>query len=345
MGNKSLIPILFFMLMAACKRPQPLLLSHGSFPDSPVNMGDINSKYDDYNSTSQNLGSTSPLCFSTNRNSRGGNFDIIYKLLDVNMSLVNGKLTVGESSANYLNDVVYENNNLNDALSKINTEADELGPNLIGQGVKSNGSTDMFNQYQSYILLYANNESGNLDIKYVENLNQEKYNKPKQVVFLNSSKDDAYPSLMWHSLNFYSIYFCSNRDGGFDIYKADLDSTKDLLGNLSDSAEKTITKDAVLSSAGDDKCPYICNNVLVFTSNRAGGFGGFDLYYSLLVNGEWSAPVNFGPAINSQYDEYRPIIESIQGFTNDFMIFSSNRPGGKGGFDLYYVGVKKMIVF
>jgi len=25
------------------------------------------------------------------------------------------------------------------------------------------------------------------------------------------------------------------------------------------------------------------------------------------------------------------------------MIFSSNRPGGKGGFDLYHVGIKKMM--
>ena len=199
----------------------------------------------------------------------------------------------------------------------------------------------MNKRYRSNILLYASNDGGNLDIQYVENLNQETYTTPKKVAFLNSSKDDAYPSFTWNSSYYSSVYFCSNRDGDFDIYKTDLDSSKDLLGNLSDTAAKLITKEAVLSSAGDDKCPYISGNVMVFTSNRPGGFGGFDLYYSLLVNGKWSEPVNFGPAINTQYDEYRPIIESIPGFTNDFMIFSSNRPGGKGGFDLYYVGVKK----
>jgi len=32
---------------------------------------------------------------------------------------------------------------------------------------------------------------------------------------------------------------------------------------------------------------------------------------------------------------------SVWEFDNNFMLFSSNRPGGKGGFDLYYVGVKK----
>ena len=96
----------------------------------------MNSQYDDYNSTSQYIGNTSPLCFSSNRNSRGGNFDIIYKLLDVEMSLADGKLVVAESSANNLSDVFIENASLNDAMAKINTASDELGPNLMGQGMR-----------------------------------------------------------------------------------------------------------------------------------------------------------------------------------------------------------------
>ncbi len=43
----------------------------GTFPDVPVNMSNINSEYDDYNSTSPILGNTSPLCFSSKRNSQG----------------------------------------------------------------------------------------------------------------------------------------------------------------------------------------------------------------------------------------------------------------------------------
>ena len=43
------------------------------------------------------------------------------------------------------------------------------------------------------------------------------------------------------------------------------------------------------------------------------------------------------------FDEYRPIIRPQEwGFTNDLMIFSSNRPEGLGGFDLYYVGIDKL---
>ena len=76
----------------------------------------------------------------------------------------------------------------------------------------------------------------------------------------------------------------------------------------------------------------------MFTSDREGGFGGYDLYFSKFVNGKWSSPVNFGSTINSEYDEYRPVI-----YNNAVMIFSSNKTGGKGGFDLYIVRIRELI--
>ncbi|MBP6977918.1 MAG: hypothetical protein PHD61_01805 [Bacteroidales bacterium] len=78
---------------------------------------------------------------------------------------------------------------------------------------------------------------------------------------------------------------------------------------------------------------------MVFASNRDGGFGGYDLYYSRRENDTWTAPVNFGEKINTAFDEYRPIVLMVSGFTNELMFFSSNRPGGNGGFDLYYTGI------
>lgn len=61
---------------------------------------------------------------------------------------------------------------------------------------------------------------------------------------------------------------------------------------------------------------------MVFASNRDGGYGGFDLYYSVLLNNEWSEPVNFGPKINAEYDDYRPILinEGIYNSNNDGII-------------------------
>jgi hypothetical protein len=78
---------------------------------------------------------------------------------------------------------------------------------------------------------------------------------------------------------------------------------------------------------------------MVFVSNRSGGFGGYDLWYSKLISGVWSEPQNFGSTINTESDEYRPIIVKYKEIKNDLMIFSSNRSGGFGGFDLYYVGI------
>ena len=82
---------------------------------------------------------------------------------------------------------------------------------------------------------------------------------------------------------------------------------------------------------------------MVFASNRNNGYGGYDLWYSVYSGSGWGGPVNFGPEINTEYDEYRPAIEEFSDSKNDLMIFSSNRPGGKGGFDLYYAGIAKMI--
>ena len=98
-----------------------------------------------------------------------------------------------------------------------------------------------------------------------------------------------------------------------------------------------------LNSPNSEACPNINGILMVFTSKREGGYGGYDLYYSQLEESGWSSPVNFGPKINTEYDEFRPITFYAPKFDNDLMVFSSNRPGGLGGFDLYYVGIPKLM--
>ena len=46
---------------------------------------------------------------------------------------------------------------------------------------------------------------------------------------------------------------------------------------------------------------------------------------------EWSAPVNLGPIVNSAADEFQPQLSSDR----KMLLFTSNRPGGFGDFDLY----------
>ncbi len=56
-----------------------------------------------------------------------------------------------------------------------------------------------------------------------------------------------------------------------------------------------------------------------------------DLYISFLNDGEWSKPENLGPKINTEFGETTPFL-AADGRT---LYFSSDRPGGKGSFDVY----------
>ncbi len=72
---------------------------------------------------------------------------------------------------------------------------------------------------------------------------------------------------------------------------------------------------------------------LYFTSNRAGGYGGFDIYKSVYMNGKWSEPVNLGSEINSPGDEISPIL------VDNYLYFASDYHPGFGGFDVFRVNM------
>ncbi len=48
--------------------------------------------------------------------------------------------------------------------------------------------------------------------------------------------------------------------------------------------------------------------VLYFASNRPGGFGGMDIYYSIKVNGDFRKATNVGSRVNTPLDEDYPLI-------------------------------------
>jgi outer membrane protein OmpA-like peptidoglycan-associated protein len=72
--------------------------------------------------------------------------------------------------------------------------------------------------------------------------------------------------------------------------------------------------------------------MLFFVSNRPGGQGGMDIWYSLLgSDGRWGKPVNPGKAINTAGDEFSPFIY----FNGRTLYFSSNGRESFGGHDIY----------
>jgi outer membrane protein OmpA-like peptidoglycan-associated protein len=71
---------------------------------------------------------------------------------------------------------------------------------------------------------------------------------------------------------------------------------------------------------------------LFFTSDRRGGYGGLDIYESVLKpNGKWGKPKNLGKQINTKGDEDGPFM-SPDGKT---FYFCSNGRFGMGGYDIY----------
>ncbi len=74
-------------------------------------------------------------------------------------------------------------------------------------------------------------------------------------------------------------------------------------------------------------------DTLFFTSNKKGGFGGLDIYFSVIgEDGEWGIPANLGPTINTRYNEETPFLTS-DGKT---LYFSSYGHYNMGGYDVFY---------
>ena len=74
-------------------------------------------------------------------------------------------------------------------------------------------------------------------------------------------------------------------------------------------------------------------NYMFFTAcNRQGGLGNCDIYFSVNNDGRWSQPYNVGSPVNSTSWDSQPSI-SADGQT---LFFSSSRPGGFGGKDIWY---------
>lgn len=72
---------------------------------------------------------------------------------------------------------------------------------------------------------------------------------------------------------------------------------------------------------------------MIFVSDRAGGYGGSDLYISKkMPDGTWSAGQNLGPVINSDKNELTPFLHS----DSKTLYFSSKGHSSLGGYDIFY---------
>lgn len=115
-------------------------------------------------------------------------------------------------------------------------------------------------------------------------------------------------------------------DGTSDIYVSELKSDSVW------STPKTMGEN--INSEFTEKSLSISTNgeVVFFSSDRPGGEGELDLYYSLRdEQGKWGVAVNLGPTINTEYDEDSPFID----YDGKTLYFSSRGGMGMGGYDIF----------
>jgi outer membrane protein OmpA-like peptidoglycan-associated protein len=127
-----------------------------------------------------------------------------------------------------------------------------------------------------------------------------------------------------------TIYFASDRQGGhggLDVYRTQM------LPNGSWSSPVNLGPE--INSKADEDAPFIHpdQKTLFFTSNGHNSMGGRDIFKSRLVKNKWTSPENMGYPINTTANDnyFTLIADGTRGY------FSSDRKGGAGGQDIYYL--------
>lgn len=148
---------------------------------------------------------------------------------------------------------------------------------------------------------------------------------------VNTEFNDGCPIQSPDSL---SLYIATNRPGGLggqDIWVAHRASKDGPWGAPEHLPEP-------VNSTADDFCPTpVRGHGLFFVSRRviAESCGGADIYFTRFKNDEWEEPQNLGCVINSSADEFSPSYFEDEG-DHAILYFSSDRPGGLGGHDIYF---------
>jgi Tol biopolymer transport system component len=152
---------------------------------------------------------------------------------------------------------------------------------------------------------------------------------------VNSASTDGCPSIAKSEL---TLFFASNRPGGYgglDIYVTQRDSRYD-------PWETPRNAGPTINGSGNELCPTLAINGhhLFFVSDRPGGCGAQDLYVAWRRDKRndfrWETTENLGCVVNSPSNDFTPSLFEDEATSETIVYFSSNRPGGPGGTDIYW---------
>lgn len=152
---------------------------------------------------------------------------------------------------------------------------------------------------------------------------------------INSEFDDQAAVLSGDEL---TIYFSSNRTGSIsgskDIWVSHRKTRRS-------AWQMPINLGPVINSPGTELVRSITpdGSVLLFQSDRSGGNGQADIWAIARKNvnsdADWREPVNLGSSINTPFAELASNYLFTDGGRTRKLFFSSDKPGGFGGPDIY----------
>ena len=150
---------------------------------------------------------------------------------------------------------------------------------------------------------------------------------------INTSNDEYWPSI---TADGQTLMFTRQERPSENVLRKAIFQEDFYLSYLSEKVWKTaVNAGTPLNSSQNEGAQSLSSdgNYMYFTAcERPGGLGSCDILFSALNNGKWSLPVNLGNPVNTKYWEVQPSINAA----GNMLFFSSNRPGGIGGKDLWF---------
>lgn len=172
-----------------------------------------------------------------------------------------------------------------------------------------------FNAHDPYLsadekrLYFITRARGNADLAYLPRQEDGTWGDPVYLPEpINGPGNDYYTSITRDG----SVFFSSNRDGGYDLYEAKLDGSTEPM-RLSPS----------INTRAYEGDPYVDpdRRYLIFASNRRAGKGRGDIYLSVGDGkGGWSDPIPFDERVNTEGHELCPLVS----LDRSAFLFTSN---------------------
>ncbi len=216
------------------------------------------------------------------------------------------------SRLKYAEEIAYVEN----AGTAINTQFDEFGvrtsPTTIDKIYFNSDRED---------IARAKRPNGNVDI-YGTSLINGRWSTPEPLpVHINSI---GYDEVAGFSTNGQILYYLTASGKNFIIRTDTFSAEPENIYNGSFSGP-------FLTSHGGSDLIFFNDTICLFSSDRPGGYGGYDLYISLYNQGSWTKAANLGPTINTYYNERYPFL-TRDGLT---LFYSSNNLQSMGGYDIF----------